>query len=295
MQIGAIFPTTEIGSDPSVIRDWAQTAEGLGYDYILTFDHVLGAEHARREPKFMGPYTEQHPFHEPFTLFSYLAGLTRSIELATGVIILPQRQTALVAKQAAELDILSGGRLRLGVGTGWNHAEYQALGVPYAGRGKRLDEQIEVLRKLWTEDLVDFSGDYHRIDRANILPRPSRPIPIWFGAIQPVALRRAVALGDGLLLAAMPTMVEPMVDQALELLEAGGRDRAGFGLEASVDFSQGPDAWQAELELWRDKGGTHLSLRAMDTGAAMMGLSEVGYAGPQAYIDALETFKKAIG
>jgi probable F420-dependent oxidoreductase len=294
MQIGAVFPTTEIGNDPAVIRDWAQTAEGLGYDYILTFDHVLGAEHARRDPPFMGPYTENDPFHEPFALFAYLAGLTSRIGLATGVIILPQRQTALVAKQAAEVDLLSGGRLRLGVGTGWNHAEYEALGMDFANRGKRFDEQIEVLRRLWSEQLVDFSGDYHRIDRANIAPRPAGTIPIWFGALQPVALKRAVALGDGLLLATAPSIIEPLVDGARELLAAAERDASGYGFEAMVDFSLGAKGWEPELELWRKKGGTHVSLRAMDTGSELMGLKKVGYSGPQAYIDALETFMMAV-
>ena len=294
MQIGAIFPTTEIGNDPVVIRDWAQTAEELGYDYILTFDHVLGAEHSGRTPPFMGPYTENDPFHEPFTLFAYLAGLTRTIEFATGVIILPQRQTALVAKQAAEVDVLSGGRLRLGVGTGWNHTEYESLGVPFDGRGERFGEQVEVLRNLWQEPVLDYTGNYHRIDRAGILPRPARSIPIWFGAIQPIALRRAAALGDGLLLATSPSRVLPMVERSREMLAEAGRDESGYGFEASVDFSQGADSWVRELELWRETGGTHLSLRAMDTGSELMGLEKVGYSGPQAYIDVLETFMKAI-
>ena len=295
MKIGAVFPTTEIGDDPAVIRDWAQTAEGLGYDYMLTYDHVLGAVHADREPPFMGPYTEEHPFHEPFVLFGYLAGVTERLELATGVIILPQRQTALVAKQVAELDVLSGGRLRLGVGTGWNHAEYEALGVPFEGRGKRFDEQIEVLRQLWREELVDFSGAYHRIDRANILPRPPREIPLWFGALQPVALQRAVRLGDGLSLATMPSRIGGMVDAARELLTAAGREAADYGFEAQVDFSQGPAEWEREVALWREKGCSHVCLRAMDTGSELMGLEKVGYSGPQAYIDALATFKQAIG
>jgi probable F420-dependent oxidoreductase len=294
MKIGAVFPTTEIGNDPAVIRDWAQTAEGLGYDYMLTYDHVLGAVHADREPPFMGPYTEEHPFHEPFALFGYLAALTERLELATGVIILPQRQTALVAKQVAELDVLSGGRIRLGVGTGWNHTEYESLGVPFGGRGKRFDEQIEVLRRLWTEELVDFTGDYHRIDRANILPRPTGPIPLWFGALQPVALERAVRLGDGLSLATAPSRIEGMVDDARERLEAHGRDAAAYGFEAQVDFSQGPAEWEQEMALWQDKGCSHICLRAMDTGSELMGLKKVGYSGPQAYIDALETFKRAI-
>ena len=168
MKLGAVFPTTEIGTDPIVIRDFAQTAEDLGYSHILIYDHVLGAPHDDREPRLMGPYTENDAFHEPFVLLAYLAAATTRIELATGVIILPQRQTALVAKQAIELDLLSSGRFRLGVGLGWNFVEYEALGVPYAGRGARMEEQLEVIRRLWREPIVDFDGAHHRIDRAGL-------------------------------------------------------------------------------------------------------------------------------
>ena len=293
MKLGAVFPTTEIGNDPAVIRDWAQAAEELGYDQIVTFDHVLGAEHAGRRPPLSGPYTEGDPFHEPFTLFSFLAAVTERVDLVTGVLIAPQRQTALIAKQAAEVDVLSKGRLRLGVGTGWNYVEYDALGVPYQARGAMLDEQIEVLRKLWTEELVDYQGRFHKIERANILPRPERSIPIWFGAIAPIALDRAARLGDGLLLASAPTTVEPMVHRVRELLEKYGRRASDYPIEAFVDFSHGPERWERELELWKKLGGTHLSLRAMDTAARYVGAAHVGYDGPQAYIDALVAWKKA--
>ena len=294
MKIGATFPTTEIGDDPEVIRDWVQTAEGLGYDYVLTYDHVLGAEHARREPRLSGPYTEEHPFHEPFVLYAWMAGQTERIELCTGIVILPQRQTALVAKQAAELAILSGDRLRLGLGSGWSHVEYEALGVPFAERGKRFDEQIEVLRALWTEDLVDFDGEYHRIDRANLLPRPKKPIPLWFGALSDVAMRRATRVGDGLIFAAPPGMLHKMVGRTRDSLEAGGRDPAAFGLETISDFSRGETAWREDLALWQELGGTHLSLRAMNTGNDRMGLDSHDYGGPRGYVDALETFMKAV-
>jgi len=294
MKIGATFPTTEIGDDPAIIRDWIQTAEGLGYDYVLTYDHVLGAEHAGREPKLTGPYTEEHPFHEPFVLYAWMAGITQRIELCTGIIILPQRQTALVAKQVAELAILSGDRIRLGLGTGWSHVEYEALGVPYDKRGRRFDEQIEVLRALWTEDLVDFEGEYHRIDRANILPRPKNPIPLWFGAMSKVAVERAIRVGDGLIFAAPPAMLKNMVGRARDGLEANGRDAAAFGLETHVDFSQGEAAWNDSLAEWAELGGTHLSLRAMNTGNDRMGLGTHDYGGPRGYIDALETFMKAV-
>jgi probable F420-dependent oxidoreductase len=198
MKFGAVFPTTEFGNDPIAIRYWAQAAEQLGYNHILTYDHVLGSVHAGREPKLLGPYTERDPFHEPFVLYGYLAGQTTKLELVTGILILPQRQTALVAKQAAEVDVLSGGRLRLGIGTGWNWVEYDALGVGYADRGARMDEQIEVLRKLWSESTIDFDGAHHRIDRAGILPRPKN-IPIWMGGFSEVAVRRAARVGDGFL------------------------------------------------------------------------------------------------
>src|SRR5580765_333967 len=181
MRFGAVFPTTEIGNDPGAIRDYAQTAEALGCARLTTYDHVLGAEHRDRQPPLRGPYTEQDPFHEPFVLLAYLAALTSTVELATGVLVLPQRQTALVAQQAAELDRLSGGRLVLGVATGWNHVEYTALGMTFPDRARRFDEQIGVLRMLWEQDLVDFTGTYHRIDRAALVPRPSRPIPLWMG------------------------------------------------------------------------------------------------------------------
>ena len=193
MKIGAIFPTTEIGTDPVVIRDWAQTAEQLGYDHVVIYDHVLGAEHEGRDPLLTGPYTEADPFHEPFVLLAYLAGFTTKLELVTGILVLPQRQTVLVAKQAAELDLLSGGRLRLGVGTGWNFVEYESLGMTFEDRGQRFDEQIDLLRKLWSQPVLDFDGRYHRIDRAGLLPLPGRKIPIWFGAFTEVALRRAAA------------------------------------------------------------------------------------------------------
>ena len=294
MKIGAIFPSCEIGNDPAVIRDWAQAAEGLGYDYILTYDHVLGAEHADREPRLMGPYDETHPFHEPFVLFAYLAGLTTTIELCTGILILPQRQTALVAKQAAELAVLSQNRLRLGVGTGWNHVEYTALGVPYEGRGRLLDEQIEVMRALWSEPLVDYRGDHHRIDRANILPRPSQPIPLWFGALSKIAIGRAVREGEGLIFGARPSAHLDLLADAQEKLAAEGRSTSDFGFEASLDFSLGEAAWREDLALWAERGGTHVALRAMNTGNAMMGLEHVDDPTPQSYIAALETFMSAV-
>lgn len=295
MRIGAIFPTTEIGADPVVVRDWAQTAEQLGYSHVLCYDHVLGAEHKGRTPALVGPYTENDPFHEPLVLFAFLAGVTDTLELATGVLILPQRQTALVAKQAADIQALSRGRLRIGVGTGWNYVEYDSLGVPYAGRGERLDEQVEVLRALWGERLIDFQGRFHRIERAGILPLPEMAIPIWFGGFTEVALRRAARTGDGFVFGSTARRMLPMLARFRELLEREGRDSAGIGSEAVIDFSQPRDQWGKEIEAWRDAGGTHLALRAMDTAAEFVGARRVGFHGPQDFIDALETFKKETG
>ena len=197
MRLGAVLPTTEIGDDPVAIRDWAQAAESLGYSHLIAYDHVLGAVHDRREPKLWGPYTENDAFHEPFVLFGFLAAVTSRVELETAVIILPQRQAVLVAKQAAEIDVLSGGRLRLGVGTGWNHVEYESLGVDWEQRGKIFDAQISLLRELWGNPTVDHTDPFHRVDRAGIKPRPARQIPIWFGGGSKVAMRRAAKVGDG--------------------------------------------------------------------------------------------------
>jgi probable F420-dependent oxidoreductase len=294
VKLGAIFPTCEIGTDPVAIRDWAQTAEGLGLTHVVTYDHVLGALHAGREPKLWGPYTERDAFHEPFVLFAWLAAHTRRLELATGVLILPQRQTALVAKQAAELELLSEGRLRLGVGTGWNHVEYEALGVPYAGRGERLDEQVELLRRLWSEPVIDFAGKHHRVDRAGILPLPRRPIPIWFGGFTPVAFERAARLGDGFQFGATGPAVREQWEQVKAQLARAGRSLEGFGAEATVDYSAGAETWRAELEAWRAAGGTHFSLRAMDTAAEIVGARHVGYRGPRDYAKALEEFAAAL-
>lgn len=294
MKLGAIFPTPEIGNDPLVIRDWAQAAESLGYASIVTYDHVLGAVHAGREPALTGPYTERDAFHEPFVLYGYLAGATERIELSTGVLILPQRQTALVAKQAAEVDLLSGGRLRLAVGSGWNWVEYDALGVPYGERGKRLTEQVELLRRLWREPVVDFRGEFESIDRAGILPLPQGRIPIWFGAFAELAMRRAAELGDGLMFGSTPTMMLPLATRQRELVAEAGRSDAEFGYEAVVDYSQGPDAWASELKVWQEFGGDMLTLRAMDTSAEAVGFSHVGYKGPADYIHALEEFAAAV-
>jgi probable F420-dependent oxidoreductase len=290
MRIGAIFPQTEFGNDPIAIRDYAQAVEEMGYKHILVYDHVLGASTATR-PDWRGPYTSETPFHEPFVLFGYLAGLTRQIELVTGIIILPQRQTALVAKQAAEVDVLSGGRLRLGIGVGWNPVEFEGLNENFHNRGARSEEQVAVLRALWTEPVVTFQGRWHHIDAAGINPLPiQRPIPIWFGGSPTEQIFRRIArLGDGWL----PQLLDPRKDetrQAIEQLRAftqeAGRPPEAVGIEARLTISRvSRDLWATFAEGWRKLGATHLGVNTMGAGLTP----------PQAHIDMLRQVKETLG
>ena len=201
MKAGVVYPQIELGGDTGAVKAFAQAAEDLGYDHIVIYDHVLGAVHAGREPKLTGPYKETDPFHEPLVTYAYLAGVTKKLELVTGVIILPQRQTALFAKQAADVDLFSDGRLRLGVGVGWNWVEYDGLEMSghFRRRGKRQEQQIALIRKLWEQPVVEYEDSDHRIDRAGILPRPKRQIPIWLGGFSEAAYDRAARIGDGFL------------------------------------------------------------------------------------------------
>ena len=201
MKLGTVYPQIELNGDPEAFRRIGLATEALGYDHFLIYDHVLGAVHEGRDPPLFGPYNETTPFHEPMVALGHLAALTERIELVTGIVILPQRQTALVAKQAAELDLFSGGRLTLGVGTGWNYVEYEALGEDFKTRGRKLDEQIPYLRRLWSEAVVSYQGGFDRVDRAGILPRPRRRIPIWCGGFIEAAYRRAARLADGFVFA----------------------------------------------------------------------------------------------
>ena len=234
MKLGLVFPQTEFGNDPAALRDYAQTAEDLGFTHILAYDHVLGAN-PERPGGWKGPYTYQNPFHEPFVLFGFMAAVTRRLGFCTGVIILPQRQTALVAKQAAEVDVLSGGRLRLGVGLGWNEVEYTALGEAFHDRGRRIEEQIALLRRLWTEPLVEFTGRWHRVPDAGLNPLPvQRPIPIWMGGSHPNVLRRAAQLADGWLPNfRTPADARPALDRLNQDLAEAGRsawpEKRGIG------------------------------------------------------------------
>lgn len=290
MKIGAIFPHLEIGDDPVVIRDWAQTAEGLGYSHILAYDHVLGAVHENREPKLWGPYTEESAFHEPFVLFGYFAACTTRVGLATGILILPQRQTALVAKQAAEIDVLSGGRLRLGIGTGWNYVEYDSLGEDFASRGARQEEQVEVLRRLWSEPVIDYTGRWHRIDRAGIKPLPGRQIPLWFGGFTDVAFRRAARIGDGFMFGSGHAQNLEALDRVRAEVAKAGRDVSGFGTESFMNYQSGQARWRAEIEDLINRNVDYVSMRAM----ALRGQGE-GLKTPREHIAALETYWKEVG
>lgn len=294
MRIGAVFPTCEIGNDTGAIRAYAQRAEELGYSHLVAYDHVLGAEHAQRSPALEGPYTEQHPFHEPFVLFAWLAAQTRTLELATGVLVLPQRQAALVAKQAAQLALLSGGRLRLGVGSGWNWVEYESLGVPYAERGRRLEEQVALLRELWKGAAVRFHGDFHRVERAGILPAPPGPIPLWFGGYSKPALARAARIGDGFLFGAASSAMQRMCEFFWSEVERAGRARSELGVEAIIHYSAGPEKWRSAAERWKALGATHFSLRTMDAGASAGGEAGAGFASPDQHIAALEEFIEVV-
>ena len=263
MRIGVVFPQTELDGDPDAARRFGLAAEELGYDHLLAYDHVVGATHDR-EPKLTGPYTERDPFHDPFVLFAYLAGMTRRLEFATGVLILPQRQTVLVAKQAADLDLLSGGRLRIGVGIGWNYVEYDALGQDFRSRVRRLEEQIPLLRRLWGEDLVSFSGAFDRIDRAGILPRPRRMIPLWMGGSTEAAYRRAAKIADGFIFSRDGAEAWEGLALYERFLAEQGRD--GAGKELLLRFAASPADIAATAEQWRARGGTHVSVCTMGRG-----------------------------
>lgn len=270
MQLGVVFPQLEIGDDPADVRAYAVAAERAGFGHLACFDHVVGAhpdrDDERAEKWLRAAYSHEDAFHEPLTLFAYLGAVTEKLELATGILVLPQRQTALVAKQAAEVDLLSGGRLRLGVGLGWNHLEYESLGVPWERRGARLSEQIEVLRRLWTEPVVEFSGEFHNLPKVGINPLPARSIPIWTGANSKPALKRAARLADGVIsqLGGAHKALPLWLDDVRAALEAAGRDPASFGLEGRVDVHGRSDEEIAEdVGRWREAGASHLSVNTM--------------------------------
>jgi probable F420-dependent oxidoreductase len=267
MQIGAVYPQIELRGDPTAVRRLGLAVEELGFDYLLAYDHVLGAVHADRTPQLAGPYTEHDPFHDPFVMFAYLAAITERIDFATGILILPQRQTVLVARQAADLDLLSGARLRLGVGIGWNHVEYEALGQEFRTRGARQEEQIGVLRRLFTEPVVNFSGRFDRIDRAALVPKPAHPIPIWLGGYSDAAYDRAARLADGFIFIAGD--INHSIDawkRMRDHVRSLGRSIEAFGAEYVARPQGGPGGLAAELDAWLQAGGTHFSVHTMGLG-----------------------------
>jgi probable F420-dependent oxidoreductase len=284
MRFGVVFPQTEVSHDPEALPSIATAVEQLGYDSLLFYDHVVGADHAEREPPLWGPYTQDDPFHDPFVAMGFAAAITSRIELATGVLILPQRQTVLVAQQAADVDLLSGGRLRLGVGTGWNWVEYHALGQDFASRGRRLDEQVPLPRRLWSEPLVTFDGEFDHVDRGCINPRPRRQIPVWFGGFGEAAFRRASRMGDGFSFAGDVESALQGLARVRELLAAEERDPDRFGRELIMTRASTAADVVETASRWADVGGTHVSVLTI----------KVGLDGHRAHVDHLAEVKAAI-
>lgn len=267
MRIGVVFPQTELGGDAGAVRAYGQRIEELGFTHILAYDHIVGAD-PDVHTGWSGPYDVHTTFHEPLVMFGYLAAVTTTVELVTGVIILPQRQTALVAKQAAEVDLLSGGRLRLGIGIGWNAVEYEALGEDFGNRGKRSEEQILLMRRLWTERSVTLAGRYHRITGAGLAPLPTqRPIPVWIGSASDAGYRRAGRMADGW----FPMMAPgPGLDHARAVLSeaaaAAGRDPSAIGMEGRAGWRGDDDATLHAVDAWAQAGASHLSIDTMGAG-----------------------------
>ena len=282
MKLGVVFPQTEIGTDPAVVAKFATTAEAIGYDHLIVYDHILGASTANR-PGWRGPYTSASLFHEPFVLFGYLAGLTTMLELVTAVIILPQRQTALVAKQAACVDVLSKGRLRLGIGTGWNDVEYEALGENFHDRGVRSEEQIDLMRRLWAEDVISYEGRWHTVTEAGLNPLPtSRRIPVWLGGMAPQVIDRVGRIADGWFPFFNPNLAE-QIGAVRAAAERAGRDPDDIGIECMTAL---PDArGRDRLRHLADLGVTHAAVVTMNA----------GHNSPQAHIDAIKRHWDVMG
>jgi probable F420-dependent oxidoreductase len=286
MKLGVVFPQTEIGNDPTAIRDYAQAAESTGYNHLLVFDHVVGADPERYSP-WRGPYTYKSAFHEPFVLFGYLAGQTTRLELVTGILISPQRQTALIAKQAAAVDVLSGGRLRLGVGVGWNAVEFEALGQDFHTRGRRMEEQVALLRALWTQPVVDFDGRWDRVRAAGINPLPvQRPIPIWMGGMSEPVLKRIARSADGWFPQFQPgDEARTILERLRGYIREAGREVSAVGIEGRLSAGQVPqERWGEAARAWRDLGATHLSFNTMGA----------GFTTPQQHIDAVRRFHDTV-
>ncbi len=288
MKVGVVFPQTEIGADPGAVRDFAQAAEDLGFSHVIIFDHVLGAD-ANHYEGWTGRYTSEDMFHEPFVTFGYMSAFTKRLEMVTAVIILGQRQTALVAKQAAEVDVLSGGRLRLGIGTGWNYVEYEALGENFHNRGRRSEEQINLLRALWTQEIVNFKGRWHQVTHAGLNPMPvQRPIPIWLGGRAEAVIKRVARVADGWFPQFGPDseggeILERMRGYARE----AGRDPSAIGIEGRINMedSRDPEFWATRAKAWEEVGATHISLNTM----------RARLRSPDDHINAIRQFQEVMG
>jgi len=267
MQIGAVLPHNEIGTDPGAIKAYLQGVEDMGFTHLLVYDHVLGAD-PDRPGGFKGAYDKEVAFHEPLTFFAFGAACTTTLEFVSTVMILPQRQTVMVAKQAAEVAVLSNNRVRLGVGTGWNQIEYVGLNERFDNRGRRQAEQVELMRLLWANDSIDFAGEFHTIDRAGINPRPSRPIPIWFGGAAPALLERCARLGDGFMPLGTPNdKSAALLDTIRGHREALGLSMDGFGVQAQAQYAGGtPERWAGHADKWRALGATHMALATHNAG-----------------------------
>ena len=267
MHIGAVIPHNEIGNDPGAIRAYAQGAEELGMTHLLIYDHVVGVDR-NRPGGFEGPYDSNVAFHEPMVFFGFLAACTTKVDLVTAILIVPQRQTVLVAKQSAELAILSGNRFKLGIGVGWNTVEYDALNEEFGNRGRRQEEQVELMRRLWTEDVFSYDGEFHRFEHASILPRPTRPVPVLFGGSAPALLDRCARVGDGWLPLGSPN--EKSADRIAEMRrvrEAAGRSWDGFEIRAQAQWGGGtPERWRSHAERWKALGATHLAIATHNAG-----------------------------
>ena len=261
MEIGAVFPHNEIGTDPQAIKDYAQGVEELGVTHLLIYDHVLGADRDR-PGGFEGPYDKDVAFHEPFTTFAFIAAVTKNLDMITTVMILPQRQTVLVAKQAAELAILSNNRFKLGIGVGWNAVEYTGLNENFKNRGKRQEEQVELMRLLWESEVLEYKGDYHHIDKASINPRPSKSVPIWFGGGAPQLIERCADLGDGWIPLMGPNEAARKTLAAIkEKRKSKGLDWDNFGVQAQAQYAGGDaERWNKHAEKWRNLGASHLAI-----------------------------------
>ena len=267
MEFGAVIPHNEIGTDSGAIKAYAQGAEELGVTHLLIYDHVMGADRDR-PGGFKGPYDKDVGFHEPFVLFGFLAAVTEKVDLVTSVMILPQRQAVLAAKQAAEVAILSDNRLKLGIGVGWNTVEYDGLNEDFSTRGRRQEEQVDLMRRLWTEESMSYDGEFHHFEKASILPRPSRPIPVMFGGSAPAVIDRCARLGDGWIPLGTPNEKSAQrVAELRRIREGAGLSMDGFEILAQAQYAGGdPDRWQSHAEAWRSIGATHLAVATHNAG-----------------------------